>query len=93
VALVRIKRLLDEENGPNSAPQCMLNYKNKQGESVKLVERVPLKLEQLFYTQFIVLFTGYALASFNSYKSATYIADNIITLPNTIITILRARAA
>jgi len=42
------------------APQCRLQY-NSQGESVKLAELSPLKLEQ-FYVAFAILFCGYALA-------------------------------
>ena len=40
--------------------QCLIQY-NKNGESVELVERVRLKLEQ-FTVAFIVLFVGYVLA-------------------------------
>ena len=44
-----------------SAPhQCLLEYNNK-GESVQVVERVRLKLEQ-FTVAFVVLFIGYVLA-------------------------------
>ena len=40
--------------------QCLLQYNNK-GESVQLVDRARLKLEQ-FTVAFAVLFIGYVLA-------------------------------
>jgi len=42
------------------AKQCRLPY-NSQGESVKLVDRTRLKLEQ-FYLAFLILLIGYILA-------------------------------
>ena len=42
------------------APQCNLKYDSK-GESVQLVDKVPLKLGQL-YVAFVVLSFGYVLA-------------------------------
>jgi len=42
------------------APQCLLKY-DSVGESVKIVDKARLKLEQ-FYGAFIVLFVGYALS-------------------------------
>jgi len=41
------------------APQCMLQY-DSQGESVQLVDKARLKLEQ-FYVPFGALFIGYVL--------------------------------
>ena len=42
------------------APQCQLKY-NSKGESIKVVDKARIKLEQL-YGAFYVLFIGYLLA-------------------------------
>ncbi len=44
----------------SDAPQCLLKYDSVR-ESVKIVDKARLKLEQ-FYGAFIVLFVGYALS-------------------------------
>ena len=44
------------------AKQCRLHY-NSEGESIKLVDRARIILEQ-FYLAFLVLFIGYAIALF-----------------------------
>ncbi len=45
------------------AKQCRLHY-NSEGESVKLIDRARIKLEQ-FYLAFIVLFIGYSVPLFH----------------------------
>ena len=49
-----------EKYGQAVPRQCKLDY-NHRGESIKLVDRARLKLEQ-FYVAFIILFVGYVLA-------------------------------